>query len=59
MEGLSETAVEKALSRNGAAARGRDKKGEEPLHMDMDMDIVDILGNITAFDSISFLFLMW
>lgn len=58
-EGLSATAVEKALRRNGAVARGREQKVEEPLQiaesmsdwkemdMDMDIDMVDILGNIT------------
>lgn len=52
-EGLSVTAVEKALRRKGAAARGREQKVEEPLQraeewkdMDMDMDMVDIFGNI-------------
>lgn len=58
-EGLSATAVEKALRRNGAVARGREQKVEEPLQiaesmsdwkemdMDMDIDMVDILGNMT------------
>ena len=32
-EGLSATAVEKALRRNGAVARGREQKVEEPLQI--------------------------
>lgn len=58
-EGLSAKAVEKALRRKGAVARGREQKVEEPLHrvesmsdwkdkdMDIDIDMVDILGNMT------------
>lgn len=66
-EGLSATALEKALRRKGAVARGRELKVEKPLQralcvsdwkdMDMDIDMVNNLGNIT-FRLLSMLFFL-